>query len=63
MVWIVLGGFVLALMAIVGLTVVAGLGFLLWLLVHHLFHQAAVRLHLDGKKRGSNPEPRRPITH
>jgi hypothetical protein len=63
MVWIVLGGFVLAIMAVVGVTVVGAIAFLFWLLARHLVHVAAERLGLDGKKPGHVSEPHQPVAH
>jgi hypothetical protein len=63
MVWIVLGGFVLAVMAGIGVTVVSVLLFLLWLLARHLARGTAAFARMNRNEQGPGAEPRQPISH
>ena len=63
MVWIVLGVFVLAVMAGIGATVVSVLLFLVWLLGRHLARGTAAFARMNRKEQGSGVEPREPISH
>ena len=63
MVWIVLGVFMLAVMAGIGVTVVSVLLFLLWLLGRHLARGTAAFARMNRKERAPDTEPRQPISH
>jgi predicted exporter len=63
MVWIVLGGFVLAVMAGIGVAVVSVRFFLLWLLGRHLVRGTAAFARMNRKEQGPGADPRQPISH